>query len=80
MLNDSRIAGGLAMDGALFGPVVQKGLDKPFILMAHTNHPHTNDCSADDPFKSWFHIWPNMRGWKLDIMLTNSLHYTFSDF
>ena len=80
MLNDSRIAGGLAMDGALFGPVVQKGLDRPFMLMAETNRTRTDDSNADDPYNSWFDIWPNLRGWKLDITLANSLHYTFSDF
>lgn len=79
MLNDSRIAGGLAMDGALFGPVVQKGLDRPFMLMAATNHTRANDSNADDPANSWFDIWPNLRGWKLDIRLSNSLHNTFSD-
>lgn len=80
MLNDSRIAGGIAMDGALFGPVVQQGLDKPFMFMAHTNHTRSNDSSPNDPVNSWFDIWPNLRGWKLDIILANSLHYTFSDF
>ncbi|MCJ1280052.1 hypothetical protein MMC21_007877 [Puttea exsequens] len=80
MLNDTRIAGGVAMDGALFGPVVQRGLDKPFMLMAHTNNTRTNDHSDGDPYNSWFNIWPNLRGWKLDVVLANSLHYTFSDF
>ena len=80
MLNDSRIAGGVAMDGALYGPVVQEGLDRPFMLMAHTNHTRSNDSTADDPLNSWFDIWPKLRGWKLDIMLANSKHYTFSDF
>ena len=53
MLNDSRIAGGVSMDGALFGPVVQEGLDRPLMLMAHTNHTRTNDSATDDPTNSW---------------------------
>lgn len=80
MLNDGRIAGGVAMDGELLGPVVQKGLDRPFMLMAHTNHTRTDDNDPIDLANSWFNIWKNLRGWKLDIMLANSLHYTFSDF
>jgi Platelet-activating factor acetylhydrolase, isoform II len=80
MLNDNRIAGGVAMDGALFGPVIQEGLDRPFMLMADTNRTRTNDNNENDPANSWFDIWPNLRGWKLDIILANSLHYTFSDF
>ena len=77
MLNDSRIAGGIDMDGTLYGPVVQQGLDRPFMLMAHTNHTRANGTGDAD--SSWLDIWPNLRGWKLDIMLANSLHYTFSD-
>ena len=80
MLNDTRIVGGLAMDGALYGPVVQKGLDRPFMLMAHTNHTRSNNSSPDDPANTWFDIWPHLRGWKLDIRLANSGHYTFSDY
>ena len=80
MLNDDRIAGGLAMDGALYGPVVQKGLNRPFMLMAHTNHTRTDDGAPTDPDNSWFNIWSHLRGWKLDIILANSAHYTFSDF
>ena len=79
MLNDSRIAGGVAMDGDLFGPVVQQGLDRPFMLMAHTNHTRTNDSDPFDPFNSWFNFYNNLRGWKADIILANSGHYTFSD-
>ena len=80
MLNDSRIAGGVAMDGALFGPVVQEGLDRPFMFMADSNRTRSNNSSPDDPYNSWFDVWPNLRGWKLNVQLANSLHYTFSDF
>ena len=79
MLNDSRIAGGIAMDGTLYGPVVQEGLDRPFMLMAHTNHTRVAGNGTGDADSSWFDFWANLRGLKLDIMLANSLHYTFSD-
>ena len=80
MLNDNRIAGGLDMDGALGGPVVQKGLDRPFMFMAHTGHIRSNNSSPADPYNSWFTIWPQLRAFKLDIVLALSLHYTFSDY
>lgn len=80
MLADTRIAGGLAMDGSLYGPVVEQGLDRPFMLMAHTNHTRTDNNNPSDPSNSWFDIWPHLRAWKLDIILANSQHYTFSDF
>ena len=80
MLNDTRIAGGLNMDGALWGPVVQKGLDRPFMLMAHAGHLRNNNSIAADPDNTWFDIWPKLRAFRLDLVLANSLHYTFSDF
>ena len=80
MLNDSRIAGGIAIDGALFGPVVDEGLDKPFMFMAHTNHTRADNNANSDPDNSWFEIWPKLRAWKADIIVANSMHYTFSDF
>ena len=80
MVNESRIAGGVAMDGALFGPVVQSGLDRPFMFMAHTNHTRTSVPTDIDPYHSWSQFWANQRAWKLDIMLANSQHYTFTDF
>jgi pimeloyl-ACP methyl ester carboxylesterase len=80
MLNDTRIAGGIAIDGALFGPVVQKGLDRPFMFMARAGHLRNNNSIAADPDNTWFDIWPNLRAFRLDLVLTNSLHYTFSDF
>ena len=79
ILNDSRIAGGLNMDGTLYGPVVQEGLDRPFMLMAHTNHTRVAGNGTGDADGSWFDFWANLRGFKLDIILANSLHYTFSD-
>ena len=78
MLKDSRIAGGIAMDGTLYGPVVQEGFDRPFMLMAHTNHTRLAGNGTGDADSSWFDFWSNLRGWKLDIVLANSLHYTFS--
>jgi hypothetical protein len=80
MLNDTRIAGGLNMDGALWGPVVQKGLDRPFMFMARAGHLRNNNSIAADPHNTWFDIWPNLRAFRLDLVLANSLHYTFSDF
>ena len=79
-LNDHRIAGGVAMDGALFGPVVEQGLDKPFMLMADKDRSRSDDNNPEDPDNSWFKIWPKLRAFKADVMLANSLHYTFSDF
>lgn len=80
MLNDKRIAGGLDMDGSLGGPVVREGLDRPFMFMTHAGNFRSNNSSPADPYNSWFTIWPQLRAFKLDIVVANSLHYTFSDY
>ncbi|OGM47682.1 PAF acetylhydrolase family protein [Aspergillus bombycis] len=73
MLNDTRFAGGLNFDGALWGPVVEQGLDRPFINFGQANIPQeSND--------SWRKIWPRLRGFKRQLQLTDSVHITFTDF
>ncbi|KAJ5598398.1 Platelet-activating factor acetylhydrolase [Penicillium hordei] len=73
MLVDNRFAGGINLDGELWGPVVDKGLSSPFLLFSNTNH-----TQATDP--SWAIFWSHLRGWKLELQLSQSKHYTFSDF
>ena len=69
MMNDSRIIGGINLDGGLFGSVVQKGLKDPFVLFGRD----TNDTTP-----TWDEIWPHL-GWKLQLLLEDSQHGTFSD-
>ena len=73
MVNDTRIAGGVNMDGAFFGPVVTEGLDRPFMMMGH-------DGINQSSYPTWAATWPNLRAWRLEVELGNSNHYTFSDF
>ncbi|KAE8448721.1 hypothetical protein EG329_008936 [Mollisiaceae sp. DMI_Dod_QoI] len=72
MLFDSRLVGGVNLDGTFFGDVVEKGLDRPFLLFAHDGKNLTND-------PSWEAFWSRLTGWKRELMLTDSAHYTFSD-
>ncbi|EIT75885.1 Alpha/Beta hydrolase protein [Aspergillus flavus] len=73
MLNEPRFAGGLNFDGALWGPVVEEGLDRPFI-----NFGHANITQLDN--NSWGKIWPHLRGFRRELQLADSLHLTFTDF
>lgn len=73
MLVDNRIVGGINLDGRLWGPVVEKGLSRPFLLFGHTNHTQASESS-------WAIFWGHSRGWKLELELAQSEHYTFSDF
>ncbi|GKZ30700.1 hypothetical protein AbraIFM66950_009994 [Aspergillus brasiliensis] len=73
MLVDNRFVGGINLDGSLWGSVVTEGLSSPFLLFSHANH-----TAATDP--SWGTFWSNLRGWRLELQLAQSKHYTFSDF
>lgn len=72
MLSDHRFVGGINLDGTFFGSVVERGLDKPFVLFAHTGKNLTTDAS-------WATLWPNLRGFKRELILNGSTHGTFTD-
>jgi len=48
MLARSRFIAGINLDGSFWGDVIQKGLDKPFLMLAHEG--------KIDP--TWEAIWP----------------------
>jgi pimeloyl-ACP methyl ester carboxylesterase len=73
MLVDNRFVGGINLDGTLWGPVVDKGLSSPFLLFGHTNQTQATVAS-------WATFWSHLRGWRLELQLAQSKHYTFSDF
>ena len=72
MLSDRRFVGGINLDGTLFGSVVERGLDKPFVLFAHEGKNLTTDAT-------WAAFWPNLRGFKRELILNGSTHGTFTD-
>ena len=73
MFEDRRIEAGVNLDGTLFGPVVNAGLDRPFMLVAAQGHGRDND-------ESWAKFWANLLGWRLNLQLTGSAHNSFTDF
>lgn len=73
ILVDNRFNGGINLDGQLWGTVVDKGLSSPFLLFGNANHTHATDSS-------WATFSSHLRGWKLELQLAQSEHYTFSDF
>ncbi|KFZ10018.1 hypothetical protein V502_08370 [Pseudogymnoascus sp. VKM F-4520 (FW-2644)] len=72
MLRDKRIVGGINLDGSFFSTVIQKGLDRPFLIFGHENKTQATD-------DSWAETWSHLRSWKLELGLAKSQHYTFSD-
>lgn len=73
MFVDSRICGGIDLDGSLGGQVVNKGLAKPFLLMGAPSHNTTSD-------PTWGPFWEHLSGWKRSLVLADSQHLTYSDF
>ncbi|KAL5366605.1 PAF acetylhydrolase family protein [Aspergillus floccosus] len=72
MLSGPRLLGGVNLDGTFFGSVIDRGLDKPFILMAHEGKNLTTNVS-------WGALWPKLKGFKRRFMLRGSTHGTFTD-
>jgi pimeloyl-ACP methyl ester carboxylesterase len=75
---DARVLGGLDMDGGLFGPGSENGTSKPFMIMGHADH--IRNISGDVSQASWAAAWPNIKGWKRDIIVAETQHYDFSDY
>jgi predicted dienelactone hydrolase len=73
MHEDQRITAGVNLDGTFYGPVVNTGLDRPFLLVTRQDHGRDNDVS-------WATFWANQRGWRLNLRLTGSAHNSFTDF
>ncbi|WP_132120654.1 alpha/beta hydrolase family protein [Actinocrispum wychmicini] len=85
MYRDRRIAAGMNLDGGMQtstdpyipGEVTKHGLNRPFLLMGNStnNHSHTNPAFD----RSWADFWAVQRGWKRDVQLPGSAHYSFTD-
>ena len=73
-LNDSRIKGGINIDGRLFGSMEKPNttLSKPFLQFA-------SEASSSDPYWRWDEEWERLLGWKLELVLGGAAHSTFVD-
>ena len=69
MFEDKRFVDGIDLDGGLYGPVIDQGLENPFLLFVHRSK------SASPAFAT---IWAHL-DWKVDIDIVNSTHTTFTD-
>ncbi|MFI2201205.1 alpha/beta hydrolase family protein [Streptomyces sp. NPDC020192] len=70
---DERVRAGVDLDGALYGPVAQRGLDRPFLLMDTAVH----DGLEKDP--TWPPFWRNLRAWHRCLRLADAEHLSFTD-
>lgn len=70
---DSRIRGGLDMDGTIYGAVEHTGLRRPFALMGVPDHNLASDST-------WISLWGMLRGWKRAMVLAGAQHFTYTDY
>jgi dienelactone hydrolase len=76
-LMDVRCKAGIDLDGSLFGPVVQTGLRKPFLVI-QSEPCSTSDCRTfQSEIQAILRTVPNHEGYHLTIKGVQ--HYNFSD-
>jgi len=73
MYMDERVRAGIDLDGALYGPVVEHGLDRPFLLMDNVVHDGLNQ----DP--TWPPFWSHLSDWHRCLRLADADHNDFTD-
>jgi hypothetical protein len=72
MSEDKRFHVGANLDGGLFGSVIPKGIDSPFVFFGRPDHNRHSD-------DTWAEAWPNIRGFKREYMINGSTHATYTD-
>jgi hypothetical protein len=75
MLKDSRVRAGIDLDGTMFATIPEKGLSRPFLLLG-TQSQHSP--GGEDP--TWDRDWRLLTGWKRWLVVTGSVHPSFTDY
>ena len=73
-LNDTRIEGGINLDGRLFG-----SMEKPNITLSKPFLQFTSEAFSSNPYLRWDEGWARLSDWKLELALNNAAHATFTD-
>ena len=72
MYNNSQYAGGINLDGVMFGPVVSEGFNQPFLeFSSMTTSQKRNN--------TWTEFLSSLTCWKRELLLEDSEHNTFTD-
>jgi dienelactone hydrolase len=76
MLGDPRIRAGIDVDGSTHVPIPESGLDRPFMFMGSLD---MYTPGAPGPYDDWEKDWLRLTGWKRWIMVTGTVHSSFTD-
>lgn len=72
MLIDSRLKGGINLDGRVFGPAQDEDQTRPFVIFGTGIHNRTTE-------PSWEAFWSYLGGWKRGFVYEGAEHVTFTD-
>lgn len=80
VLKDARVAGGVNLDGAMFGRAVSEGVPRPFVVFGSDGH---NSSATSEP--TWGPFFASMDAkrpgvWYRELSLDKSGHGSFTDF
>ncbi|BAJ32329.1 MULTISPECIES: lipase [Kitasatospora] len=73
MLADRRITAGASLDGGAAGPVVDAGLDRPFLVV---DTPGKGGMASNPALRAF---WSHLRGWRLHLTVRGAAHHSFGD-
>lgn len=76
MLADSRIRAGIDIDGSTHVPIPASGLSRPFMFMGSMD---AYTPGEPGPYDDWENDWQRLTGWKRWIMVTGTVHSSFTD-
>lgn len=76
MLADSRIRAGINLDGSTHVAIPDPGLSRPFMFVGNAD---SYVPGPTGPYRNWERDWLQLTGWKRWIMVTGTVHNSFTD-
>ncbi len=76
MLADPRIRAGADIDGSLHVPLPASGLARPFLFLGSMD---SYTPGEPGPYDDWETAWPHLTGWKRWLMVSGTVHSSFTD-
>lgn len=68
---DSRVLGGVDLDGWIIEPTLSEGFKKPFLIVGRPNH------ISDDT--TWDTFWPRLGGSRMELAVNGTRHKSYTD-
>lgn len=76
MLADPRVRAGIDIDGSTHVPLPASGLSRPVLFLGSMDN---YTPGTPNPYDDWETDWPNLTGWKRWLMVSGTVHSSFTD-